>query len=712
MKIDFHCHTLKTKNDESETRNVTLDLFKEKILLSEVKIIAITNHNLFDKEQYILFKENVKDTCQVWPGIELDVIGASGKKGHLILISNPEDVELFSQKMNELLNDSTPDDFEIKVNELYEKVKDLNLVYVVHCFKKKELSLDDIEAFENIMINKKRLFKEPSSLTSITVLQSNKHRVVVGTDVIDWNKYEKYNFGEFKFEIKDFASFIKIIEKDLTFLKDLVEEELSEKVKVYGKNNTKEFPFDIPIYNDVNVIFGDKGSGKSEILESLKEYYTLEKNEEPVYYTGGDKEKWYSNLIRVNSTEYDIKNIPTVNNNETELNQIANFIDTTPTNIKNYIEYFKKQSKKASKDKMKCLLINKRHLYNEEKYNNKYGEYKKVTNFLNEYKNLNAKELLTTEENETMLNLLTKLSTASYEDALNEWYNQKAEYLVDDFATKIPIYVSENIGEPTPPAETGFASFAKNRLKIRKNAEKILKELNEDVNNTDEYIGNLGSKGKVYLSTNYSFINSSNKSTIDHNTLNHNKGDLQPFVANLENIKSSYASHNIPKIIQEIKVLYDKGIKSMADFISIKKDFTINSVSYKPSKGEKSILALQHELLSQKEKNVFLVDEPDLSLGSTYINEVIVPLFKDLSRAQKILVVATHDANVAVRTRPLNSILKITDNNCYKTYIGNMFTDKLVNIENEEDILSWKEQSIKYLEGGIEAFSERGDLYE
>ena len=150
----------------------------------------------------------------------------------------------------------------------------------------------------------------------------------------------------------------------------------------------------------------------------------------------------------------------------------------------------------------------------------------------------------------------------------------------------------------------------------------------------------------------------------------------------------------------------------MADFISIKKDFTINSVSYKPSKGEKSILALQHELLSQKEKNVFLVDEPDLSLGSTYINEVIVPLFKDLSRAQKILVVATHDANVAVRTRPLNSILKVTDNNCYKTYIGNMFTDKLVNIENEEDILSWKEQSIKYLEGGIEAFSERGDLYE
>lgn len=714
MKIDFHCHTLKTKSDESESRNVTLELFKEKILLSEVKIVVITNHNLFDKEQYNIFKEAVKEHCQVWPGIELDVTGESGKKGHLILISSPEadEVERFSQKIKELLDGFTPDTFEISTAKLYEKVKDLNLIYVAHCFKKKELSLDDIEMFENMLPNKRRLFKEPSSLTSITVLQSNKHRVVVGTDVIEWDKYEKYNFGELKFQIENFGSFIKLIEKDLTFLKDLIEEELSENVIVYGKHETKEFPFKIPIYKDVNVIFGDKGSGKSEILESLNDYYILEKNEEPVYYKGGDKEKWYNDLIKVNSADYDIKNIPKIQSNESELKQIAEFVDTTPTPIKNYLEYLKKQSKKVSKEKMKCLAISKRHLYNEEAYNQKYEEYKKIAFFLNDYKTLKSKELLTYEEQEKMLELLTKLYKVSYHDAVSEWYNQKSEYLLDDFATNIPIYVSENIGEPSPPTETGFASFAKNRLKIRNNAEKILKELNEETNNVEEYIGDLGEKGNVYLSTKFTFINSNNKSNIDHNSLNHNKGDLQPFVTILEKIKITYTSGEISKLIQDAKTIYDKGIKSMADFMSIKKEFVINGNSYKPSKGEKSILALQHELLSKKDRNVFLIDEPDLGLGSTYINEVIVPLFKDLSRTQKILVVATHDANVAVRTRPLNSILKTTDNNCYKTYIGNMFTEKLINIENPEDILCWKEQSIKYLEGGIEAFSERGDLYE
>ena len=41
-----------------------------------------------------------------------------------------------------------------------------------------------------------------------------------------------------------------------------------------------------------------------------------------------------------------------------------------------------------------------------------------------------------------------------------------------------------------------------------------------------------------------------------------------------------------------------------------------------------------------------------------------------------------------------------------------MFTDCLINIDNKDDVLSWREQSIKYLEGGEAAFSERGDLYE
>lgn len=66
MRIDLHCHTKKTKRGDAETRNVTTELFKEKILNSNIKIVGITNHNVFDIIQYKELKDSVIDFSQVW----------------------------------------------------------------------------------------------------------------------------------------------------------------------------------------------------------------------------------------------------------------------------------------------------------------------------------------------------------------------------------------------------------------------------------------------------------------------------------------------------------------------------------------------------------------------------------------------------------------------------------------------------------------------
>lgn len=101
MKIDLHCHTRKTKQGDAKTRNVDKDLFSQKILESDVKIVAITNHNLFDYEQFIEFQVSVKEYCQLWPGIELDIScskdGEKTKRGHLIVVANPVNVAKFSE---------------------------------------------------------------------------------------------------------------------------------------------------------------------------------------------------------------------------------------------------------------------------------------------------------------------------------------------------------------------------------------------------------------------------------------------------------------------------------------------------------------------------------------------------------------------------------------------------------------------------------------
>ena len=115
MKIDLHCHTRKVKKGDAKTREVTPDLFEKKIADADVNIVAITNHNLFDIEQYNILKNRVADFCQVWPGIELDIVDESNLRWHLIIVVNPKNVNDFYKKTQQLLAGKDKDSVSLDV---------------------------------------------------------------------------------------------------------------------------------------------------------------------------------------------------------------------------------------------------------------------------------------------------------------------------------------------------------------------------------------------------------------------------------------------------------------------------------------------------------------------------------------------------------------------------------------------------------------------
>ena len=121
------------------------------------------------------------------------------------------------------------------------------------------------------------------------------------------------------------------------------------------------------------------------------------------------------------------------------------------------------------------------------------------------------------------------------------------------------------------------------------------------------------------------------------------------------------------------------------------------------------MILLHKELVD--DKPIYLIDEPEKSLGNDYINDVIVPLLKEKALLGKKVVIATHDANIAVRTLPYNSIYRLHDQGQYFTFTGNPFSNSLKCIFNSRPELDWKEVSMKTLEGGKEAFGERGKIY-
>ncbi len=91
-KIDLHIHTRKTISDSDLT--FSINRFQQYVNEMNIDAIAITNHNLFDKEQYSEICDALSG-IKVFPGIEIN-IGANA--GNLLVISERSNLNDFTRK--------------------------------------------------------------------------------------------------------------------------------------------------------------------------------------------------------------------------------------------------------------------------------------------------------------------------------------------------------------------------------------------------------------------------------------------------------------------------------------------------------------------------------------------------------------------------------------------------------------------------------------
>lgn len=88
-KIDLHIHTVPTISDASFT--FCLDTFKRYVDEASLDAVAVTNHDVFDLDQFREIQEAL-DTV-VFPGIEVNVA-----KGHLLIIGSASNLDEFDAK--------------------------------------------------------------------------------------------------------------------------------------------------------------------------------------------------------------------------------------------------------------------------------------------------------------------------------------------------------------------------------------------------------------------------------------------------------------------------------------------------------------------------------------------------------------------------------------------------------------------------------------
>ena len=198
-----------------------------------------------------------------------------------------------------------------------------------------------------------------------------------------------------------------------------------------------------------------------------------------------------------------------------------------------------------------------------------------------------------------------------------------------------------------------------------------------------------------------------------HQEFNNNISKLREVKESLVKTSRSVLKYELDKPLVELKDrLAGCPVSSTGDFIGVyRQTVDKDRQPYEPSNGERSIIFIQ-KALNNPNARVYLLDEPELSMANSYIDEIIRPRITGLGKQKKMVVLATHNANLAVRTLPYSTMYRYHGVEGYKTYVGNPFTNLLTNIDDENDSKDWKGVSMRILEGGEDAFYDRGGIYE
>lgn len=258
-KIDLHIHTIPV-NDKDAYFDFDMGKFQEYVDKLAIEAIAVTNHNFFDIDQFKLITSTLKNAIPL-PGIEIDI-----ENGHLLLIGENIDLEGFSQKC-QFIKGELDNGNKITLARLQEIFTDLSKYLLIpHYAKSPKVSQNVIDSLREHIFSgevespKKfnRLIKDKNSLTP--VLFSD---VRIGKDLV----IEDYQGSQ---------TFIKTNARSLSF--STIKAALRDKNKVFlSCTETHDF-FQVfsngqELSNGLNIVIGERSSGKSFLLKRLKDIF-------------------------------------------------------------------------------------------------------------------------------------------------------------------------------------------------------------------------------------------------------------------------------------------------------------------------------------------------------------------------------------------------------------------------------------------------------
>lgn len=618
MKIDIHTHTKKCKSGDSPTREITPVDFCEAVLSTEVRIIAITNHNAFDLTQYTAIQSRLGGEAQVWPGIELDVVEGESR-GHLLVIVSPTHARRFSEAVHGLTGACNLDTFNATLDQVLTTFDSLKPLYVAH-YKQKSPSLAD-DALAKLLAatqNPQCVIKEVTNSISAGIYIAHGHASIYGSDVQDWAQYSNLSreLPDLRLPVDSFEQFCLLLEKDPTTINTVLNRKTSEELVL--------LPFEdgsilkIRAFDDITVVFGPKGTGKSCILRAIAKHYAENGVEAQVYTPASDRLDQIFDTkgknLTINLNDYG------VNYCTSEMEALRGASEVGVTNLSKYVAFF---TAKSTNRNAKRLVIKDIEPEEESGGQREFANAKKALEtteafmkFLTE--NSTVKKDLSQDEYEQLTLILSKLHERL---STREWANfcaWKTSCLLNSAVRAFRREIERKTGAPAKPTMTGFCEYAMNRVRIALNAVEIVKGIDTRIPTVAERVGSLGSdKGELEFRTEFAFQSGTVTDASLSSVSGTKKGTQKKFSTCIREILRHAFADDLFLHISELNAIEDvENVKTVHELLLFKRYFALDGAMYSPSSGEASMVMLQKELGA--DKDVYILDEPERSLGCPF----------------------------------------------------------------------------------------------
>ncbi|MGU7999268.1 hypothetical protein ACS6Z0_01015 [Streptococcus suis] len=672
-RIDFHIHTVPSIKDSYF--NFSIEWLKAYVDKTKLDAIAITNHDLFDKDNFEEISEYLPNV-KVYPGIELAL-----DIGHVNIVFPCDCIDVLSQFSEWLSNIHQTQSDSITSEQLREQLPCWDQgIYIFELGKSK-----GVKEIPNIFSNLVCVGGVPNQLR-FNIAKNNPESLVpcLFSDAHATNQDSDNRNDIAKLQNKQ--TYLQIDSCEFEDIKKCLRDK--SKVSINKENLKDVVDIDgVNISSGLNLVVGKRGTGKTYFLNKIKEFSDDEYYEIKQFETAKADEYIEKQRKDQGSIEFSKWQEKYTN----EFSKIKSYLQDTYTETDD-IENFLVDVKRFATEMARSKSSQKYLLFQETEFELSNINY--IRSALT-----NIKEVI---ENEEIWNLLNKNSQkkSDFIEVYSELRDIYLKYRKDNELKQKINEIMRDV-KSTVTARTGISNVQEcsinniiHKLQLEKKIDSFLNQIivetplkNERLHGYQICVNLIPYKNASQFQKEIGTQEAVNNDLIKV----YREKDFITFLKRLKQ-KKFYNEANFAEYLlqKEVKLLDSEGV---------------------PASGGQAVgFALMLRLNEAKNKPIILIDEPESSLDNAYIKNELNKELKQLAR-NSMVVVITHNSTLGTLLEPDYLIITSKDNSGnYSIMSGEFSSSKIKDSINGTEEKSY-EKFIEAMESGMDSYTKKGEIY-